>query len=85
MELNVFLEMARRGAAGDLDYASLVVLIRACKEVVAAVPETLEQLEQVDQKDLLEDALARLGKAITQVVPYEEFYFYAPESRKRVS
>jgi hypothetical protein len=29
---------------------------------------------------VLAKALARLGEAVTRVIPYEEFYFYTPAS-----
>ena len=79
MKSEVYQELIRR-AAHNVDLASYVLLLEACKKTLEEAPVTLAQLDAFDSKDMLSAVLARLGETITRIVPYDEFYFYTPAS-----
>ena len=81
MESEIHQELTRR-AAHDSDWAGYLLLLNACQELVKEAPQSVEQLNTVNQQDLLEQALAKLGEAITNVIPYDEFYFYLPRKAR---
>jgi hypothetical protein len=79
MDSATYQELIRR-AAHDVDLASYVLLLEACQKVLEGVPGTMGELEALDPKEVLSSSLAQLGETITRIVPYQEFYFYTPES-----
>lgn len=82
MENSTFQELVRR-AAQNKNWASYYLLFQVCQTIIDAAPKTLEQLNERDPAKAWEQAMECLGETITQVVTYDEFWHYTPESRPK--
>lgn len=81
MKEDVYRELVRR-SAHDVDYASYVLLLEACTKTLEAFPETIEQFDSLDKKDVLSETVARLMEALSRVIPYPELVYYLPKAEQ---
>jgi len=81
MKEDVYRELVRR-SAHDVDEASYVLLLQACRRVMEEMPDSIEQLDDSDKKDRLSRTVACLMEALTHVIPYPELIHYLPEDKR---
>jgi len=81
MKEEVYRELVRRSAR-DVDYASYVLLIEVCTKTLEAFPDTIEQLDELDKKDVLEQTVVRLMETLVRVIPYPELIHYMPKAEQ---
>ena len=77
MENEVYQELVRR-ASHDPDYASYVLLLNTCKNIVEAAPDSIETLNKDDKQNRLSTTMEQLMDVLTQCVPFEELIYYVP-------
>jgi hypothetical protein len=69
-----------RHISQDLKWAEYFLLINTCYQVIKHIPGSQEAYEQAAVDELLEQALANLGIAISKILPggAREFQSYMP-------